>query len=58
MTLYGKRCGDVFVLKNVAYGDVMTFESTQSKPFCSEKASVRKWTFNVLAAFSVQIGLE
>ena len=38
--------------------DVMTFESTQPTPFCLEKYSVRNWTFNVLAAFSVRIGLE
>ena len=35
---------DVFVLENIAWGcdDVMTFESTQLTPFCSEKSSVRK----------------
>ena len=52
MTLYTERIADqtdhfanVFVRENVAYGyDVMTFESTQSTPFCLEKFSVRKWT--------------
>ena len=44
MTLYTERIADqtdhfavVFVRENVAYGyDVMTFESTQATPFCSE----------------------
>ena len=36
----------------------MTFESTQPTPFCLEKSSVRNGQFNVLAAFSVQVGLK
>ena len=36
----------------------MTFESTQPTPFCLEKFSVRNGQFNVLAAFSMRIGLE
>ena len=52
MTLYTESVAnqtdhfaDIFVLENVAYGyDVVTFESTQSTPFCLEKSSVRKWT--------------
>ena len=66
MTLYTERIADqsdhfadVFVRENVAHGsDVMTFESIQPTPFCLEKSSVRKWTINVLAAFSVRIELE
>ena len=50
---------NVFVRENVATGyDVVTFESTQPTPFCLEKSSVRNGQFNVLAAFSVRIGLE
>ena len=50
---------DVFVRENVACGnDVMTFESTQLTPFCLEKSSVKNGQFNVLAAFSMRIGLE
>ena len=36
----------------------MTFERTQPTPFCLEKPSVKNGHFNVLAAFSVRIGLE
>ena len=52
MTLYTDSAADqtyhfadVFVRENVTHGyDVMTFERTQSTPFCLEKSSVRKWT--------------
>ena len=52
MTLYTESIADQtdhfadgFVRENVAYGyEVVTFESTQPKPFCLEKSSVRKWT--------------
>ena len=37
---------------------MMTFESLQPTPFSLEKSSVRNGQFNVLAAFSVRIGLE
>ena len=36
----------------------MRFESTQPTPFCLENLGVRNGQFNVLAAFSVRIGLE
>ena len=67
MTLYTESIADqtdhfvnVSVRENGAYGydDVMTFESLQPMPFCLEKSSVRNGQFNVLAAFSAQIGLE
>ena len=43
---------DVFVRENVArvfdvVGDVMTFESLTMTPFCLEKSSIRKGSFNV-----------
>ena len=43
---------DAFVRKNVArvydiVGDVMTLESLTLMPFCLEKTSVRKGSFNV-----------
>ena len=66
MTLYTESVADqtdhfavVFVRENVAYrNDVVTFENTQPTPFCLEKSSVRKGQLNVLAAFSMRIGLE
>ena len=67
MTLYTESVADqtdhfadVFVREDVAYGcdDVMKFESTQPTPFCLEKYSQENGQFNVLAAFSVRIGLE
>ena len=67
--IYGKHCGPDWSFRRCfcsrkrcvrlwRYGDVMTFESTQPTPFCLEKSSVRNGQFNVLAAFSVRIGLE
>ena len=43
---------DVFVRENVArvfdvVGDVMTFENLTMTPFCLEKSSIRKGSFNV-----------
>ena len=67
--IYGKHCGPDWSFRRCfcsrkrcvrlwRYDDVMTFESTQPMPFCLEKSSVRNGQFNVLAAFSVRIGLE
>ena len=43
---------NAFVRENVArfydvVGEVMTFVSLMLTPFCLEKSSVRKWSFNV-----------
>ena len=67
--IYGKHCRPDWSFRRCfcsrkrcvrlwRYDDVMTFESTQPTPFCLEKSSVRNGQFNVLAAFSVRIGLE
>ena len=51
---------DAFVRENVAHiyevvGDVMTLESLRLTPFCLEKFSVRKWSFNGEATFSMRL---
>ena len=49
---------DHFVCENVAWDNVMMFESLQPMPFFLEKSIVRNRIFQCLAAFSVRIWLE